>query len=98
VGRGVHRLHLLLDELVEAAFVLQADAVEAATAHDFLLEPFEEVGSFFPPNEDVDFVDAAQRVQKFLKKHFSEETCRPRNQNPFTLISFFYWHIYFHKL
>jgi hypothetical protein len=41
VGRGVHRLHLLLDELVEAALVLQADAVEAAAAHDFLLESFE---------------------------------------------------------
>ncbi len=86
MGRGVHRLHLLLDELVEAAFVLQADAVEAAAAHDFLLESFEEVGPLFGPNEHVDFVHAAQRVQKFLKEHFSEEARRPRNQNPLSFV------------
>ena len=92
MGRGVHRLHLLLDELVEAAFVLQADAVEAAAAHDFLFEPFEEVGSLFASNENVDFVHTAQRVQKLLKEHFSKETRRPCNQYPLSLIFFFDWH------
>lgn len=92
VWESLHRLHFLLDELVKAALVLQANAVEAAAADDFLLESFEEIGAFLGSNEHVNFVHTAQGVQKFLEEYLSEKTRCSRNENPFALISFLDWH------
>ena len=66
MGGGLHGLHFGLDEVVEAAFVDETQAVKAGTADDFLLEPFEEIGSFFCPDQNVNLVNGAQRVQKLL--------------------------------
>lgn len=81
MGGGVHGLHLGGDEVVEAALVDEAQAVEAGTADDFLLEPFQQIRPFFCPDQNVNLVNAAQRVQKLLQQHFAEEACRARDEH-----------------
>jgi len=56
-----------LHELIELAFVDLAKPVEAGTADDFLLEALEQVGALFAPDQDVQFVDCAGRIQYLLE-------------------------------